>query len=201
MPGGPSDLPSVRIVLVRHGQAGDDQPRYGPETPLTQLGRTQAEALAGALRDEGVTRIVSSPFARARQTAQPTAELLGLEIAEDERLIEFQLGGEDVPVETMVEERRDLMLWRPHDQLDGAGETLRAFQGRVSAALDELVAEHVCERVAVVTHAGTIAAAMRWVYGLTPEHDWHSDIEVFNASITEAQHWPSGRHPAGAPFA
>ena len=92
------------------------------------------------------------------------------------------------------------MLWRPNDQLTDGGETLSRFQTRVSSFLDELVSRHVDETVAVFTHAGTIAAAMRWAYGLTPDHGWYSDVEVFNASLTEIQHWPTGRHPQGAPF-
>ena len=96
-------------------------------------------------------------------------------------------------------------MWKPHHSLTEGGETLRGFQERVSAALsdlaksDDAMAGAQTMSIAVFTHGGTIAAAMRWAYGQTPDHDWHADVEIHNASITEIEHWPSGRHPEGAP--
>ena len=199
----PPSQPSTRILLVRHGQARNRQPGYGPDTPLSPLGQQQAGHIAAALRDAGVGHVIVSPFRRARDTAAPTVTALSTTAQVEPRLAEFHMEPDSLQVsaEQINAERRDLMLWRPHDQDGPGGETLSAFQTRVSAALDDLVALGLGGAVAVFTHSGTIAAAMRWAYGLTPNHDWHSDVEVFNGSITEIQHWPNGRHPAGAPFA
>lgn len=60
------------LYIVRHGQ-----PIYGPDT-LTELGRRQADALADRFAQTGLDRIFSSPLGRARETAQPTADRLGL---------------------------------------------------------------------------------------------------------------------------
>lgn len=195
--------PSVRLILVRHGQAGGPNHHYGPDVPLSERGLEQAKWIAVSLAREGVSTILTSPFHRARQTARATADRLQCALTEDERLSEFQMGGDgdDVSIEELIRERRYLMLWRPHDQLADGGETLAQFQRRVSALLDDIVERSPRATVALFTHAGTIAAAMRWAYGLSPDHDWHSDIEVFNASFTEIEHWPSGRHPKGAPYA
>ena len=62
------------LYIVRHGQ-----PIYGPDT-LTELGRKQAEALADRFAVHGLDRIFSSPMGRARETAQPTADRLGLPV-------------------------------------------------------------------------------------------------------------------------
>lgn len=62
------------LYIVRHGQ-----PIYGPDT-LTELGRKQAEALADRFAIHGLDRIFSSPMGRARETAQPTADRLGLPV-------------------------------------------------------------------------------------------------------------------------
>ena len=62
------------LYIVRHGE-----PIYGPDT-LTDLGREQAKAVAERLAIHGIDRIFSSPLGRARETAQPTADKLGLEV-------------------------------------------------------------------------------------------------------------------------
>lgn len=62
------------LYIVRHGE-----PIYGPDT-LTDLGRLQAQAVAERFAVHGLDRIFSSPQGRAKETAQPTAEKLGLEI-------------------------------------------------------------------------------------------------------------------------
>jgi 2,3-bisphosphoglycerate-dependent phosphoglycerate mutase len=79
---------SKRLYLVRHCRAEGQ----ATERPLTAEGRTQAAALADFLVGAGVDRIVSSPFLRARQSIEPLARRLGMEIETDPRLCERALG-------------------------------------------------------------------------------------------------------------
>lgn len=62
------------LYIVRHGE-----PIYGPDT-LTELGQKQAQALVKRFEKSGLDRIYSSPMGRARETAQPTADALGLPV-------------------------------------------------------------------------------------------------------------------------
>lgn len=62
------------LYYVRHGD-----PIYDPDS-LTELGHKQAEALAKRFQLYGLDEVYSSPSTRARQTAQPTCEALGLEM-------------------------------------------------------------------------------------------------------------------------
>ncbi len=62
------------LYYVRHGD-----PIYDPDS-LTELGYKQAKALAKRFSLYGLDEIYSSPSNRARQTAQPTCEALGLEM-------------------------------------------------------------------------------------------------------------------------
>lgn len=203
----PPEYPSTRLLLVRHAQAGGPGLPYGRTATLTPRGRAQAQRLPQTLAAAPWTganapAIYSSPYRRALETASPTIALLAAPLREDERLAEFQLGlEEEQSIEQIVEDLRYLMLWRPHDQGAAYSETLAQFQTRVSAFMEEVVQTCLGRAAVIFTHAGTIAAAMRWAYGLTPNHDWHSDVEVYNASITEIQYWPNGRHPEGAPHA
>ena len=69
----------MRILFIRHGQ-----PNYQLDC-LTEMGRRQARDAALRLRDEGIEAVYSSPFGRAKETARPTAEALGLPV----RVLDF----------------------------------------------------------------------------------------------------------------
>ena len=62
------------LYFIRHGD-----PVYDPDS-LTPLGRRQAEAIAKRLAVHGIDRVFSSSSERAKQTAQPTCELLHKEL-------------------------------------------------------------------------------------------------------------------------
>lgn len=66
------------LFIVRHGD-----PIYNPDS-LTPKGHLQAKALAKRFGMHGLDKIYASPLIRAQQTAQPTAELLGLPIEIEE---------------------------------------------------------------------------------------------------------------------
>jgi broad specificity phosphatase PhoE len=82
------------IILVRHGQTDENVSGkisgQGP-APLNARGRQQAEAAAEVLTDLGVSRILTSPVIRARQTADILAERLqlGTEDIQDLREVEY----------------------------------------------------------------------------------------------------------------
>ena len=80
----------MSIYIVRHAKAGsrsdwddDDLLR-----PLSKNGWKQAEAIADRLVKRSPTALYSSPFLRCRQTLEPLAAALDLDIASDQRLSE-----------------------------------------------------------------------------------------------------------------
>jgi len=91
-----SDNPSgvtTTVHLLRHGEV--DNPKgilYGrlPGYHLSELGMQMAERVAKTMTGRDITYLVASPLERARETAKPTAEALGLEIVTDERVIESE---------------------------------------------------------------------------------------------------------------
>jgi broad specificity phosphatase PhoE len=62
--------PATTVILVRHGEKAAE-PAADP--PLTADGVRRATALLDALRDAGVTRIITSQYLRTRTTAEPLA--------------------------------------------------------------------------------------------------------------------------------
>jgi broad specificity phosphatase PhoE len=81
------------VHMLRHGEVHNPtMVLYGrlPGFRLSQDGLQMAHDAADALRDRDVVHVVASPLQRAQETARPTAEVFGLPIHTDERLIESE---------------------------------------------------------------------------------------------------------------
>ncbi len=68
----------TKLYLIRHGQSGGNvDGTFGGHspTPLSELGKRQAEITAKALAQERIDVIYSSDLLRAVQTAEPLANL------------------------------------------------------------------------------------------------------------------------------
>ena len=195
---GAMKFPSTILILIRHGQArSPGSSEIGRMTPLSELGRRQAEALAAHFAVDVPPDVVyTSPLPRAAQTTGHICEKLGLEPISDSRLEEFELGTTSLDT---LQERPDLQFWKPeHGGVDGV--TLEAFSARIAGFYDGVVDKHPGQRVAVVSHAGSIDAAIRWGQGIPHNMPWMHEFEsVANASITEVEFWPRGRVEGGSP--
>ena len=81
------------MFLARHGPDREEyaEGRYqgSLDSPLTALGRTQAQATAETMHGRGVQRLLCSPLGRARHTARVVAEAVGLPVEVDAELAEI----------------------------------------------------------------------------------------------------------------
>ncbi|MGN6558324.1 MAG: histidine phosphatase family protein [Solirubrobacterales bacterium] len=74
-----------RALFLRHGESVHNAARSGEPAAhsegdrLTERGIEQAHAAGAALREHGITCLLSSPLRRARETAQAVGDALGLE--------------------------------------------------------------------------------------------------------------------------
>lgn len=171
------------IVLARHGQteANRDALLVGRiDPPLTDLGLQQARRLAGALETSGAVRVVASPLTRTLQTATIIADVLGLPVETDDRIIEMDYGAwdgtpiADVPIDTWRAWRTD-PEFRPPD-----GESLRDVSRRVGAAMGEWLTTD--EPIIAVTHVSPIKAALTWALGAPDQMTWRMYVEVASIS-------------------
>lgn len=137
-----------RVYLARHGQtplnaAGVLRGRLDP--PLDEVGRDEARLLGRALARHHLSRVVASPLLRARQTAQAVAELVGLPVETDVRLVDRGYGQWAGMRREAVERR-----WGSLDEAPGV-EPAAAVRDRAREAL-EAVAQGGRGPVVVVSH-------------------------------------------------
>jgi broad specificity phosphatase PhoE len=197
------------LILIRHGESTGNAAGLllgRIDAPLTERGLAQAKTLGGSV--SGVTRVVSSPLQRARDTA--AALDLGLPIEIDERWVELDYGEFDgqplgsVPAEVWQRWRSD-----PHYRPPG-GETLAEAGVRVRSACEDLFAggenagadggnadadgspDARAGDVVVVSHVSPIKAAVCWAMGLGDEGSWR--LYLATASITRIA-WGAGATP------
>jgi broad specificity phosphatase PhoE len=107
---------------MRHGEstwnASGRLQHRNPTPPLTDRGRRQSSATAAALRGTRFDLVLTSPALRARQTAQIVADVLGLDVADDDRLVEMDADESVAQVRerllALVSERRGELLVVSH---------------------------------------------------------------------------------------
>lgn len=171
----------MRVYVARHGEtdwnrAGRYQGRR--ESTLTELGRAQAEALAGAMVRENVGRVVTSPLARCVDTARPTADRLGLALERDERLIEIAHGTWEGRLrdEIAANDPERWRAWR-HDPARVAfagGETLRDVHERWRAFARDL---RPAAPTLVVTHDAVVRVALLDARARPLDAFWDTSVE------------------------
>lgn len=83
-----------KLIFARHGESeGNVQNIYNPDdSPLTEKGKEQAEALGHQLQEKNIAMIIASPLPRAQQTAEIVSQKLGMAIETWDDLQEIDLG-------------------------------------------------------------------------------------------------------------
>ncbi|HVE73876.1 MAG TPA: histidine phosphatase family protein [Mycobacteriales bacterium] len=196
-----------RIVLLRHGRTADNHRGVMQgqlDTPLDEVGRAQAVAVATALAAAEPSQLVSSDLARARDTATALAGSLGLVVRLDERLRELHLGtwqGKTAD-EVMAAHPEEYAAWRSgSDVARGGGETYAEAGERAAAALNEALADVPAGgTLLAVTHGGTARAALGRLLDL-PLAQWAALAPLGNTCwsvLVEADRgWRLERHNTG----
>jgi probable phosphoglycerate mutase len=152
------------VLLIRHGQSeGNAERRFGGHTatPLSALGRKEAEATARALSREAITAIYSSDLRRAVETAAPLAHALDLELTQTGAFRERSVGRmEGLTFEEAAQKFPDeyaALLRRDFDHVLPGGESYRQMLDRAADELDRAIARHRGGTIAVFSHTGTIS--------------------------------------------
>ena len=153
----------MELVLVRHALPVriDATPDGGPADPeLAERGQEQAQRLVAALAGDAVTALYTSPSRRARETAAPLEQALGMTAEVDDGLAEFDRSDTSyVPVEELRAAGDPRWTALVHGDLYSHDVDPVAFRARVVAAVERIAARHPGGRAVLFSHAGAINAA------------------------------------------
>ena len=185
----------LTLLLVRHASHGLlDRVLAGrlPGVPLSEAGRAEAGRLAGMVADRGVTRLLSSPLDRTRETAAAIAARTGCAVEVAEEINEIDCGrwtGADFKA---LPEDPHWHRWNAERATCSMpdGEGMAAVQARAMGLVARLAAECDAERdasVALVTHSDVIKAVVMAALGLSL--DRYDHLAVDPASVTTLHVW------------
>ena len=178
------------LYLIRHAETALNASGtvQWPDTPLNRRGEWQAGRLAARLRDEGLSQIVASDYARARSTAESVSETTRATITFDARLRERHMGELRGQPYAEVGDRVFADDFEPSD-----GESWPTFHARVAevwGALRGLVdATHGA--LAIVTHGFVCGSLVERHFRLDEPRD--GAIYFANASVTVIEATPPWR--------
>jgi probable phosphoglycerate mutase len=151
------------VFVARHGEAAyESQLLSDAGGWLTSVGRDQARLLAEAMAGERIARVWTSDMARAVQTGEVAAGVLGVDVVVRRGLREFGVGdaagttGEPDPFAATF------AAWLDGDlgaRIPG-GESGHEVVERYRIVLDEIADAHRGESVLVVSHGGVMCLAL-----------------------------------------
>ena len=205
----------TRVLALRHGQTAwnrDLRIQGQIDIALDDTGRWQAERLAEALADEGISAVYSSDLQRAHATASALAARTGAPLATDRGLRERAFGRFEGQTFAEIDARwpEEAARWRRRDPDfgPGGGEALAAFYARCVAAAAALASRHPGEAIALVAHGGVLDCLYRAATGLTLQapRSWQVGNATINRLLWHGEGfalvgWNDAAHLEGEPAA
>ena len=161
-----------RYFVMRHGEAANniadeldatDEKKW----PLTDRGREQAKE--GAKKLPKITKIIASPFARTKETAETVAREIGFDtndIIWSDEIVEFPFGDLTGTSHKAFVERRDALSYT--ERVPGGG-SYQDAKNRFGAFFYNLEKEYAGETILIVTHGIGIETLRAIVQGLDKE--------------------------------
>ena len=184
------------LLLVRHGETVDNvrQIMQGQtQGKLTPNGIEQARALAAELKDTPIDVAISSPLERSYMTCSFCADLHGLPVLKDDRLLEINHGDWEGKLADEIEARYPEAFHRWHTQphtvtMPGqGGESLEDVRVRARAAFDDYVRKYDGKTVLVAAHDAVNKAIICDILGLDMSHFWQIKQDNTCINVLECQ--------------
>lgn len=158
----------MEVLLIRHAIPIRRELESGIADPeLASEGLKQADLMAQYLSTEKLHAIYASPMQRAQQTASPLATVQGLSITTVDGVAEYDKNSNQyVPVEELKANNDPRWQEMLRGEWTSADETEEEFINRTVGSIENIIANHASQRVAIVCHGGVINAYLCHVLGL-----------------------------------
>ncbi|MFX0013878.1 MAG: histidine phosphatase family protein [Promethearchaeota archaeon] len=154
---------SLDIYLIRHADAPAGFPNHWSSlsTPLSQIGIKQAKNLAEQLKNHSFDAIFTSPFTRAKQTAEIIADICEqVEIQEQNWLAEIDVG-------------------------EWAGRLKSGINHKISSTVKEFLRKGYKERGPLVSGLLSIDKKFSFPSGESLENFWNRVTKGFNETLNQ----------------
>ena len=178
----------TELILIRHGETAWNRERRmqgQTDTPLSDIGRAQAQAVGQRLARHPFVALYSSDLTRAWDTAAAIARASGREVRREPALRERTFGVfEGLTYEEMAQRYPDehaRFSTRDPDYAVPGGESPRQFFERSLACLEAIAAAHAGASVVVVTHGLVLDTLHRAARKMSL--DMKREAPLLNASL------------------
>ena len=163
------------FFLVRHGETEWNVERRiqgWSDSPLTSVGRAQAEVHGRLLATHGIDRVLASPLGRTKQTVAPIVRETKVAAEYDPRLREVCMGEwsgrTSQEIQSSYAEQWQARLADPEGYRPPNGENRFDVKRRVAPLLEELNnAPH--DQIVLVSHGITIRVLLELLLGYSDE--------------------------------
>ncbi len=184
----------TRIILVRHGQTEWNRVerfRGRAELDLDETGMRQAEATARRLAQWPVSALYTSPLKRAMRTAEALGRRLDVTVQTSPGLTDIDFGlWQGLSLEEAAQQNSAVYarwLESPERVKVPQGESLEEVRARAVAALEDILASHDDETVALVSHKVVCKVLILSVLGLDNSHFWQVEQDMCAINLFEAR--------------
>lgn len=149
----------MKLYFIRHGQSEQNKEgiHQDQDTKLSEVGKKQSEEVAKRLVDKNIDKVLSSPFPRAKQTAETISGILDVEIEVRQELREAVWPSELVGLQATDPEsvriRQEILQnssdpnYRYSDE-----ESFRELSARANELLNYLLKNYKEENLVCVSH-------------------------------------------------
>ena len=194
-----ADSPLYQITFLRHGESvGNQENRFQghADFPLTKTGRAQADALAVRWQAEGhaFDRVLSSPLARARETAEIVCAALNVPLELDPDWMEINNGliaGLSDEEANQAGPRPQVMT--PYTHFGRTGESRWEGYLRAGRAIQRIL-DRAPGCYLIISHGGILNLTMYAILGIPIQTDLSGPRFMFhNTTFTTFTYLPE-RH-------
>lgn len=187
------------FTLLRHGESqGNYEGRHQGQAdfPLTDLGRQQTRSLVERWKNEKKVfdRVISSPLARARETAEIISTQLNFPLEMDPLWMERNNG---LMAGLRPDEVRDTLpqpdFIHPYQAIGQTGESQWELFLRAGKAVQSLI-NRTPGSYLVVSHGGLLNMFFYAVLGIAPQPNFHGPRFRFNNIAFATLHYNPSSH-------
>jgi Fructose-2,6-bisphosphatase len=169
-------MSSTIVHLVRHGEVHNPEKiLYGriPGYRLSARGRNQTAASAAAFRGHDVTYLAASPLQRAQETAEPFADVTGLQVITDADLLEAGNRFEGLRTKGWRSQLWNPVRWQlmTHPSQPSWGEHYTDIEARMMNAVERARLAAEGHEAILISHQLPIVCVQRGVRGQKLSHN------------------------------